>query len=107
VTADLVDLEDVALFRDVTPPEVVIEVPRPGSHPALAARVTDRGAGVTWRTLSMRLDGEPLLVEWDPDARRLRAHLRRDLPPGDHELEVTARDRVGNATTVRRGISVP
>ena len=57
---------------------------------------TDGGAGVTWRTLEMTLDGEPILAEWDPEAARFVAHLRADPAPGEHAWVVRAADRVGN-----------
>jgi hypothetical protein len=107
VGADLVNLEEVALFRDGTPPEVALEITARGPRPSLAARIVDPGAGVTWRTLSMRVDGEPVLVEWDPDASRLRAHLRRDLAPGAHHVLVTAADRVGNTSAAERSFLIP
>jgi hypothetical protein len=97
VAADLVSLEDVALLRDDTPPQVKIEIGGGGRRPLLVAHVVDRGAGVTWRTLFMEVDGESVLAEWDADGARLRAHLRRDLAPGEHLLRVRAEDRVGNA----------
>jgi hypothetical protein len=102
VAADLVNLEDVALFRDATPPEVEIEIQGDGPRPRLAAHIADGGAGVTWRTMTMDVDGAPVLVEWDPDAQRLRAHLRADLRPGEHTVIVAAADRVGNTTRTER-----
>jgi hypothetical protein len=107
VAADLVALENVALFLDTTAPEIALEIGSQPARPRLAARIVDRGAGVTWRTLSMEVDGAPLLVEWDPDASRLRAHHRRDLASGRHRLVVTAVDRVGNAARAERSFNVP
>ena len=89
-------LEDLALLRDLTPPAIALEAPKAAKRPRLVARITDGGAGVTWRTLEMTLDGEPVIAEWDPEAARFIAHLRADLAPGEHRWVVSAADRVGN-----------
>ncbi len=89
-------LEDLALLRDLTPPAIALEAPKAAKRPRLVARITDGGAGVTWRTLEMTLDGEPVLAEWDPEAARFVAHLRADPAPGEHAWVVRAADRVGN-----------
>jgi hypothetical protein len=89
-------LEDLALLRDLTAPTITLEVPKAAKRPRLVAHIADGGAGVTWRTLEMTLDGEPLIAEWDPEAARFVAHLRADPAPGEHAWVVRAADRVGN-----------
>jgi hypothetical protein len=92
------NLETLALLRDDTPPAVTLESPGRGRRPALTARVSDRGAGVTWRGLTMTLDGRTVIAEWNPEAGSFTAHLRRSLGPGEHAWKVEAVDRVGNRT---------
>jgi hypothetical protein len=89
-------LEDLALLLDLTAPTITLEIPKAARRPRLVARVSDGGAGVTWRTLEMTLDGEMVIAEWDPEAARFVAHLRADLAPGEHAWVVRAADRVGN-----------
>jgi GntR family transcriptional regulator len=54
----------------------------------------------------MRLDGHPVIAEWDADAGRLLGRLRTPLTPGRHELSVEAADRVGNVTRERAVFTV-
>ena len=96
VSGTVGNLETLALLRDDTPPAVTLETPDAGSKPSLVARVADRGAGVTWRGLTMTLDGAPVIAEWNPEAASFTAHLRRGLEPGRHVWKVVAADRVGN-----------
>lgn len=104
VGADLASLEDVALFRDGTPPAVRIEPPAAGAR-TVTARILDGGVGVTWRDIAMTLDGRALVAEWDPEGERLTGHLRRTLDPGKHTVVVLAADRVGNRTVERLAFS--
>jgi hypothetical protein len=100
------NLEEVALFRDNVPPSVspfVATGPRPG----LGAVIADSGSGVTASTLILQVDGMAVIAEWDPEAGRLRAHLREDLAAGEHVLEAFAVDRAGNAASARAVFSVP
>jgi hypothetical protein len=94
-------LETLAVVRDRVPPRVRIEDVAPSRRPQLRASIQDDGVGVTWSDLIMRLDGRPVIAEWDPDAGRLLGQLRTSLTPGRHELTVEAADRVGNVTRAR------
>jgi hypothetical protein len=96
VTATTGLLETLAVIRDRAAPRVTLEPPGSGPRPRLRAAVVDAGVGVSWSGLSLRLDGRPVIAEWDPDAGLLLAHLREVLSPGVHTWEVEAVDRVGN-----------
>lgn len=101
VSASCGNLEELALLIDDAPPRITWIGPADGdttaNPPTLEARVSDRGTGVTWRTLRMELDGSQVLAEWDPEAGRYRAHVRGAIEPGGHVATVRAEDRVGNA----------
>ena len=105
--ASLSSLESIGLYRDRTPPQIRIPTPEPSARPVLQARVQDGGAGVTWRGLSMTANGRRLIVEWDPEADLLTAHLRQDLPSGMVEVHVDAVDRVGNRSRQSVSFRVP
>ena len=55
----------------------------------------------------MTLNGETVIAEWDPEARRLIGYLREPLDPGEYQLVVTATDRVGNASRKTSNFTVP
>jgi hypothetical protein len=66
----------------------------------------ETGSGVTWRTLALTMDGDPVIAEWDPDAQRLRSHLRAPLEPGEHTVWVQAADRAGNTVRIVETVTV-
>jgi hypothetical protein len=105
VGAQVLRLEKVALFRDLVAPAVAID--RPGSGLTITARIEDDGVGVVWPGVSMVLNGETLIAEWDPESDRLTAFLRSELEPGDYELVVSAEDRVGNRSEESMRFTVP
>jgi hypothetical protein len=94
------NLERLALFRDETAPRITLLHPAgpvaAGKPPRLEARIEEEGSGVSWRTLTLLVDGEPIIAEWDPDQDVLRGHPRGPLPVGRHRLAVRALDRAGN-----------
>lgn len=106
ILGSLGSLETLALVRDRVPPVVRIEGVAPSRHPLLRAAVRDDGVGVTWSDLTMRLDGHPVIAEWDADAGRLLGHLRAPVAPGLHELSVEAVDRVGNVARAQATFTV-
>ena len=101
VGGTITELETMALLRDRTPPRIRVLLPGRKRRPSLVARVSDGGAGFTWRNLAMQVDGEPVVADWDPEAGRFTGHLRRRLGPGKHEWVIAAADRVGNRTEER------
>ncbi len=107
IAGSIGNLETLALLRDEVPPRITLLPPGAGARPALAAHVADGGAGVTWRTLTMTLDGRPVIADWDPEAARFTAHLRSALAPGGHRWRVTAADRAGNHAEREQAFTVP
>lgn len=99
------NLESLALFRDVTAPRVALRAPGVSSRPKLQARIEENGAGVTWKTLRMELDGALVVAEWDPESGMLTGSPFEPLAPGDHRLSVYAEDRVGNRAVSERVFS--
>ncbi len=107
VAGTIGNLETLALLRDDTPPVIALQTNGRRSRPNLRARITDGGSGLSRRDLTMTLDGRPVIAEWDPDRLLLIAHLRHDLPPGEHSWTVTAVDRVGNRAQASTLLVVP
>lgn len=91
-----------ALLYDDVPPKISNVSPRHGAvlssrRPKVVARVKDAASGI-WREedFSMRIDGETLIVEYDPEEDRMVAQPRQPLTPGSHRLEIVVRDIMGN-----------
>ena len=101
-----------ALMADLVPPEVRAVEPTNGSlakgrRPLLRARVGDKGSGLgREEDVSIELDGENVICEFDPEAESLTHRPGRDLKPGKHTLVVRLRDRAGNETTAESEFSV-
>lgn len=64
--------------------------------PVVRVPVADHGSGVDWRTLSVTLGGERLIVEPDPPRDRILIELPDTLPSGTHRLEIEVADRAGH-----------
>jgi hypothetical protein len=89
------------LIRDEAPPEFRGHRPPDGGavgdrRPVVAVRISDTGSGLHWSNLELTLDDEPLIAEWDREAKELRGRPLRPLAPGAHTVVATAEDRVGN-----------
>ena len=85
------------------PPQITDLLPANGDRVAargrthIAARITDESGGVDPSRVRLRLDGRDVTADAriTPD----EVHLRTDLEPGRHAVELTARDDTGNMTT--------
>lgn len=91
------------LLEDRAAPVVRRLHPRDGrtltdDRPWIRAGLDDRGTGLHWSGLTLEVDGEPVVAEWDPEAAELRGRPRAGLAPGRHVARVIAVDRVGNET---------
>ncbi len=74
-------------------------------RPTISATVDDRGSGVI--KANATCDGKWLLMEYDPERKRLEWARDQDLPAGPHEIEFTVTDRAGNTKKLTRKIVVP
>lgn len=101
-----------ALFGDTQPPSIGELQPAGGAplkerRPLLRARVDDIGSGIgREEDLTIRLDGQRLIAEYDPEAGTLSARPEAALKPGRHQWEVEVRDQSGNQATARAGFAV-
>ena len=96
-----------ALLADETPPVIDALSPVPGAviaarRPRLAARIDDEGAGIgREEDIDLELDGERMIGEYDPEAKRVAHQVGEELPPGPHTLVVRVRDMSGNEKVAR------
>lgn len=101
-----------ALFSDSRSPVLSSLQPAAGStiaerQPLLRAGVDDIGSGIgREEDLDLRLDGQRLIAEYDPEAGTLSARPEAPLKPGGHLLEVEVRDQSGNQARARAEFSV-
>ncbi len=101
-----------ALFSDTRPPSIAGLQPASGAtikerQPLLRAQVDDIGSGIgREEDLTLSLDGQPLIAEYDPEAGTLSARPETPLKPGQHRWEVGVRDQSGNQATAQAVFTV-
>jgi len=103
VSALLRQLSTFALFLDLSPPEIWDLSPADGEvvggRPVISAKVRDSGVGIGSDTdVAIIVDGKPVIAEYDPFIDTVSFRPREALSPGEHSVEVVARDRVGNSS---------
>lgn len=104
VSARVLSFEDFTLLRDEVAPEVTnIQPPNNvrlrNNTPLISVNIQDRFSGINSENdLEIRLDGERLIAEYDPERDRLSHKVKRPLTKGQHEIVVLAVDRCKNVT---------
>jgi hypothetical protein len=112
VGARLRKLGRFALLVDLVEPSVDLLRPKKNAkvkerRPLLRARVEDTGSGIgREEDLVVELDGAALIVEYDPEAKEIRAQPRAELAVGKHEWVVRVRDMSGNEHVQRSNFRV-
>jgi hypothetical protein len=102
VSARIFSLEDFAIMRDSEPPVLNIRSPHPGAvirdrRPLIVVEVKDVTSGfASEQSIELRLDGQLLIAEYDPERDVVQYKPKRELSPGVHKLAVRAEDRCGN-----------
>ncbi|MDZ7288977.1 MAG: M23 family metallopeptidase [candidate division KSB1 bacterium] len=102
VSARVFSLEDFAIIRDDAAPSLNIRSPRDGSvmrdrRPLISVDVEDSTSGFeSEEAIELRLDGQKLIAEYDPERDLVQYRPRKDLTLGVHTLAVRAEDRCGN-----------
>jgi hypothetical protein len=88
-----------ALMRDVYPPRIGLRKPatqRLANLNRLVLTITDKGKGVNDDTLSIQINGESFVAEYDPDWRHVILEKPRGLRPGKNIIHVRIQDHAGN-----------
>ena len=88
---------------DTLPPELRNIIPQPEQtvrpDVLIRAQITDDLSGVGNDTMiTVRIDGELIIPEYDPETDRLTAEPWQPLAPGFHTLDLTVEDWAGNRT---------
>jgi hypothetical protein len=112
VTGEVKHFGLFAMLIDNVPPEITEVVPKDGAavverQPKVFATVRDVSSGI-WREedIAMRIDGQALIVEYDPEEDLIFAIPRKPLSSGKHQLEVMVRDICGNESRSRSAFQV-
>jgi hypothetical protein len=106
MTAEIYYAGVYALLADNLKPVIAELTPERGSTVVgtlkqLAAILRDEGKGIDENMIVMRLDGQAVAGEFDPDRSQYTYHLTEKLAPGKHILMVQAADLAGNQAQTR------
>ncbi|MBN1541823.1 M23 family metallopeptidase [candidate division KSB1 bacterium] len=105
-------LGEFSLIRDDEAPEISDFLPAEGAQlgdprPLLQSRVWDRLSGLKDEpSMAMFVDGERVVAEFDPEAKRLSYRPRLSLDPGHHRVRIVIEDRCGNSSSAERNFWV-
>jgi hypothetical protein len=101
LTAKTSSLGKFIVAADTVPPEIEIESPRSGanykSNPKIKLILKDTLSGIEDEDyISLSIDGEFVLPEWDPEEDIVVGIMQNDLSSGNHIFSASIRDRSGN-----------
>ncbi len=102
VEARLRKLGRFALLADLVEPQIKSLDPKKGAklkdrRPLLRAQIEDLESGIgREEDIAVELDGRALIVEYDPEAKEIRAQPEEKLALGKHQWVVRVRDMSGN-----------
>jgi hypothetical protein len=108
ITAECNLAGQFALLADRQPPTIRDVEPGRGERtrdrrPLIQFEMFDDLSGIgSDADVIMTIDGEWTVVEWDPDTHVAKARPREPLTPGEHRVEIAAKDRAGNEETFLR-----
>lgn len=106
VSCNVSNLGAFTLIRDTNPPSVTIRYPHENAQlsdkkPALLAVVYDALSGIANElSIVMRLDGEKVIAEYDPEAKTIKYEPDIPLLSGEHTISVWAIDNSKNEAFV-------
>ncbi len=108
ISCNISNLGAFTLIRDTIPPYV--EIQRPGNNariadkkPLLLASIYDELSGIAnERSIVMKLDGNKVIAEFDPDAKTIKYEPDDPLFPGEHTVSVWATDNSHNEVLVNQ-----
>ena len=88
---------------DTTPPLLEIKSPVQAKlyskKPMIKFSISDEHSGIgTAENISVVIDGEFVLPEWDPEDKLVTAKIDKALTPGNHTLTISVKDQSNNIT---------
>ena len=106
LSCNISNLNAYTLIRDITPPVISIRQPFKNGQlkynkPKFVVKVYDKLSGISSeRSITMMLDGQKVIPEYDPEIQSIIYKCDEPLPPGRHQLSVTAIDNCLNESKV-------
>jgi len=103
VTASTRELGVYAVLRDTVAPRISAVRPRDGSTvrsatPTIGARVEDIGSGIAYKTITVHLDDNLIICEYDPFENSISYRPDKALTKGKHTLSISLSDYAGNTS---------
>ena len=106
LTANLDQFHAVTIIQDLVPPQILNTYPASGGHyegkeiKKLIIDIEDTISGIEpkEKSISIKLNGTKLFCAYQPVKKQITYDLDRGLNDGEHTLDITIIDRVGNQT---------
>ena len=106
LTANLDQFHAVTIIQDLIPPQILKTYPANGGHyegkeiKKLIIDIEDTISGIEpkEKSISIKLNGAKLFCAYQPVKKQITYDLDRGLNDGEHTLDITIIDRVGNQT---------
>ena len=106
LTANLDQLHAVTIIQDLIPPQILNTYPANGGHyegkeiKKLIIDIEDTISGIEpkEKSISIKLNGTKLFCAYQPVKKQITYDLDRGLNEGNHTIDITIIDRVGNQT---------
>ena len=102
-------LERYVLRRDSDPPQVTWLSPKAATsqrRPTFKFSVRDELSGFDDRSINLEVDGQFVLMEYDPEARTVFGSPDVALAAGEHQILIFLRDFCGNQTSMQRKLTI-
>jgi hypothetical protein len=106
------DLGSFAVIQDTVPPEILSVFPAPDMKmsvrtPKISVCFKDTLSGIYGEdNYIIKLDGKPLIIEYDPENDIGFHQIHDPLDPGEHLIEIVIKDRSGNIAEMNSRFSV-
>jgi hypothetical protein len=102
VRTEISSLNTYTLIRDILPPVISIMQPMKNARlsnnkPKILVQVYDSLSGLaSERSILIKLDGQKVIAEYDPEAKLVKFECEDPLLPGEHQITVIAVDNCKN-----------
>ncbi|MBC8180558.1 M23 family metallopeptidase [candidate division KSB1 bacterium] len=112
ISTSVSSLNRYTLIRDVTPPVILVSHPHKNEKltdnmPQFEIKVFDKLSGIaSERSITMKLDGQKVIAEYDPEVKSIKYKCEQPLLPGRHQFSVSAVDNCLNEFKVIQALYI-
>jgi len=106
ITTTVSSLNSYTLMRDVIPPVISVRLPNKNvklkdKKPQFEIKVYDKLSGIgSERSITMKLNGQKVIAEYDPEIKSIKYKCDLPLLPGRHQFSVFAVDNCLNESKI-------